>query len=256
MSERGLAAALGLFTIVPAPFTARIDRAVAARAIRVFPWLGLGLGVIAGAVGFGVRWRTGSDAFAAVCGLLVLQGLTGAMHLDGLADTADGLGSRRSASEALAIMRRSDIGPMGVASIVAALFLDIAALASTHGPGGPAVALIVGPAVGRCASVIATRRGVPGARQSGFGALFVGVTGPFAALISALAVTAVATGGGWLVGGPHGALVYGSASVIALTVSEGWRSHLTRRLGGLTGDTFGSLIETSQAVFWVVAALL
>lgn len=256
MSERGLAAALGLFTIVPAPFTARIDRVLAARAIRVFPWLGLGLGVVAGAVGFGVRWRTGSDAFAAVCGLLALQGLTGAMHLDGLADTADGLGSRRPASEALAIMRRSDIGPMGVASIMAALFLDIAALASTHGPGGPAVALIVGPAVGRCAAVIATRRGVPGARQSGFGALFVGVTGPFGALISALAVTAVATGGGWLVGGPHGALVYGAASAIALAVSDAWRSHLTRRLGGLTGDTFGALIETSQAVFWVVAALL
>ena len=256
MRERGPAAALGLFTVLPAPFTPEIDRALAARAIRALPWLGLALGVLAGAVALAVRWRTGSDAFAAVSGLLVLQGLTGAMHLDGLADTADGLGSRRPASEALVIMRRSDIGPMGVTSIVLLLALDVAALATGHGHGGPAPAVLVGPAVARCAALTATRQGVPGARESGFGALFVGVTGRLVALLSALLVTGVAALAGWVSRGPEGMLVYAVAAAVALVTSEGWRSHLSRRLGGLTGDTFGSLIETTQAVFWVLVALL
>ncbi len=256
MPESGLAAALGLFTVIPAPFTERVDRNLARRAIRALPWLGLALGVVAAAVTFGVRWRTGSEVFAAVSGVMVLQALTGAMHLDGLADTADGLGSRRSASEALVIMRRSDIGPMGVASIVAILLLDVAALASGHNPVGPTPALLVGPAVGRCAALTATRRGVPGARESGFGALFVGVTGRVTVVLSALLVTGLAAAGGSLGGGAHGAVMFAVAALIALASSEVWRAHLIRRLGGLTGDTFGSLIETTQTVFWVAAALL
>ncbi len=95
-----------------------------------------------------------------------------------------------------------------------------------------------------------------GARESGFGALFVGVTGPPAALVSALLTTGIAAVASWVARGPQGTVGYAVAALVALAASEGWRSHFARRLGGLTGDTFGSLIEMTQAVFWVLVALL
>ncbi|MDO5736155.1 MAG: adenosylcobinamide-GDP ribazoletransferase, partial [Propionibacteriaceae bacterium] len=112
-----LVVSLGLFTTIPVPPVAAIDRRLAGRAMAAFPLVGLLLGVLAGAAAF-VVGTLGSPLLGAVAGLATLAGLTGALHLDGLADTADGLGSRKPADQALEIMRRSDIGPMGVISLL------------------------------------------------------------------------------------------------------------------------------------------
>jgi len=172
-----LRTALGLFTILPVRAAPEIGGDDAARAVLWLPVVGLLLAVPAAAVLLAVEAGGHSGPrrlLAAALAIAVLALLTGGLHLDGLADTADGLGSRRPRDEALAIMRRSDIGPFGVAALLFTCVLQITALATVN-PGWPAAAVLAGAAVtGRVAVVLATGPGTPAARPDGFGALVAG----------------------------------------------------------------------------------
>ena len=86
-----LALAAGLFTVVPMPPVLDLQRGDARRALAWLPVVGLLLGACAGAVGSGVVLLSGAQLLAAVLSVVVLQLLVGGMHLDGLADTFDGL---------------------------------------------------------------------------------------------------------------------------------------------------------------------
>lgn len=248
--------ALGLFTVVPVPPATRIDRELARKAIAAFPWVGLLLGSAAGTVMAGASAATGSRLLGAALALAGLAGLTGALHLDGLADTADGLGSRQPPEGALAVMRRSDIGPMGVVSLVFVLLLDVAALASLSSAGtwaGPA-AVTVAAMAGRMVVVLAT---VPAAsaRAKGFGALVTGVTSRVSAAGNTVAVLTVGAGIGWVALGARGLAGSLFALLAALSVGLAWAAHVRRRLAGYTGDVFGSIVEVSQAVFLILLAV-
>ncbi|MDX6422388.1 MAG: adenosylcobinamide-GDP ribazoletransferase, partial [Trebonia sp.] len=116
--------AISLFTAIPAGVSGTLDDDVAARAILWLPAIGLLLGGVGGGVmlAAGRLNATGPGRLlGAALAVAAIAVLTGGLHLDGLADTADGLGSRRPAADALEIMRRSDIGPMGVGALVLAL---------------------------------------------------------------------------------------------------------------------------------------
>ncbi|MGD7733245.1 adenosylcobinamide-GDP ribazoletransferase [Propionibacteriaceae bacterium G57] len=254
---RGFMAALGLFTTLPAPALARIDKATARRAMSWFPAVGLLLGVLAGAVFGLVSWLS-MPLLGAVAAVGVLALATGGLHLDGVADTADGLGSRRPADEALVIMKRSDIGPMGVLALVFVVLLDIAALVSLAGVDGwlGAVALVLAAATGRLAVVFATAPGRPSARPGGFGSLFEGAGSPVPAAAWTILLAAGAVGSGWWIAGPGQAVALAGGVVVPLVVGRLWQRYLRRRLGGLTGDTFGSIIEVTQATGLVVMALV
>ena len=107
---------------LPTPMPRRVDRKVAGRAMVMAPAVGLLLGGIAAAVMAGVHYlRPDAPLLAAVLGLVVLVVLSGALHLDGLADTADGIGSRRDRETMLRIMKQGDVGPFGVAAIAVVL---------------------------------------------------------------------------------------------------------------------------------------
>ncbi|WP_246099713.1 adenosylcobinamide-GDP ribazoletransferase [Tessaracoccus rhinocerotis] len=250
---RALLAALGTFTVLPAPHT-EIDRDGAGRMMAALPWVGLVVGGLAALVVW-LTGLTGAGWLPAVLGVAALAVLTGALHLDGVADTADGLGSRRPAVEALAVMRRSDIGPMGVVTVLFVLLLDVAALASLAGSSQWAApsALAAAAMVGRLGVVHAS--GGTAARSGGFGALFTGVTSPAAAVTNTVAVLLVSAAAGLLADGWRGAAVFAGSAVAALAAAWLWHRHLDRRLGGMTGDTFGSLVELGQAVFLVLTAL-
>lgn len=255
-----LRAAFGLFTWVPVPPT-QVDRALARRAVLAMPWVGLFLGVAAGGVTALVLASGAGPLLAATLGVATIALASGAMHLDGLADTADGLGSRAPTAKALEIMRRSDIGPMGVATLVLVLAVEIAALSSPR--VGWALPFVVAtmPLVGRVSALEATGRWVGPARADGFGALFAAVTAPggyAASLVAALASAASLGGAASLLGhtdAARGALVFAGAALASWVLAWAWRRHLVRRLGGITGDCFGSLIEVAQVSFAVVVAL-
>ena len=245
-------AALGLFTVVPVAPTLGLDRRMAGRAMAAFPWVGLALGIVAGGA-LVVLGYVAPSPLPSVVALGILAAATGALHLDGLADTADGLGSRTPADEALVIMRKSDIGPMGVVSLLFAVLLALGSLHAVAGrslvAAGAAVAL--GAMVSRAAVVVATVSR-ESARASGFGALFVGVTSAWSAMVNVALVLAVAVGLGVVAREP---MAFGVAAAVSLGLGWAWSAYLRRRLGGLTGDTFGSVLEVTQVAVWFLLAL-
>src|SRR3954447_24563718 len=137
----------------------RVPARVATGTRGVLPWaplVGLVLGAIATAVGV-LGARLISPFAGAVLTVAVLAALTRGLHLDGLADTADGLGPMRGRERALEVMHQSDIGPFGVVTVVLTLLLQVAALAVLL-PGqwvAPAAAVLV-------ARLAMTRTGLPG----------------------------------------------------------------------------------------------
>src|SRR3954453_18103031 len=123
---RGAVAALAFLTSVPVGRAIRIEDGDVARAAPAFPLVG-------GAIGAAAAWcgvflvRHIPTAAASAVALIVAVGLTGGLHLDGLADTADAIGGR-SRDDALAIMRDPRVGSYGLAAVVLALLVEAGAL--------------------------------------------------------------------------------------------------------------------------------
>jgi adenosylcobinamide-GDP ribazoletransferase len=225
------------------------------------PVVGLLLGAIGAAVLLGTDHPLGAGPLTgAVLAISSLALLSRGLHLDGLADLADGLGSGQPAPVALEIMRRSDIGPFGTVTLILSLLIQVAALsqAESSGPGRGAAALIAAVVTGRLALTWACRRGVPSARPDGLGALVAGtvrsaipVLITVAAVAAAAAAVAVST---TLASQPLGwtlplAVVAGLAAALVV------QRHAVRRLGGITGDVLGALAEVAATVTLVVAAM-
>lgn len=257
--------ALGLFTVIPAGAEPELRRETAARALLWLPAIGFLVGVMAAAVltvaELG-RPSPGRQLLAAVLAVAVGALLTGGLHLDGLADTADGLGSRRPAAEALAIMRRPDTGPMGVVALVLVLAVQITALAAARPAWLSAGALILAVITGRVAVLIATAGAVPAARLDGLGALVAGtVSWPAAitaaaGLLAAAGVAGLLAAAGGIADGGAALAGRGTAAVLTGLLAAGvLRRIAVRRLGGLTGDVLGAITEVSTAVALAVIAL-
>jgi adenosylcobinamide-GDP ribazoletransferase len=264
MGWNGLRLSVTLLTVFPlrgSPGTPQVpDRATAGAAMAWAPGVGLLLGVIASAVLLVVDHPLGAGPLtAAALALASLALLSRGLHLDGLADLADGLGSGQPAAAALDIMRRSDIGPFGTVTLILSLLIQFAALghAESAGPGRGPAALIAAVVTGRLALTWACRRGVRAARPGGLGALVAGTVRPAIAVAVTLAVAAAAVAAvpvsalvaseplGWTL--PL-AVVAGLAAALAL------ERHAARRLGGITGDVLGALAEVAVTVTLVVAA--
>jgi adenosylcobinamide-GDP ribazoletransferase len=247
----GLRLAVATLTVVPVRAD-RIDREAAAVAMSVAPAIGALLGVALAAVGIGATSAGATPFVAAV--LVVAAGalLTRGLHLDGLADTADGLGSYRPPAAALEIMRRPDIGPFGVVVLVLTLLAQVASAASVLNRAWPAalIGVVTAVAGGRVAIAFACRRGVPAARPDGLGALVAGTVAlpALAAGIIGLAVLSVFAVPGRPWQGPLAVLLAGLAAALVL--------HRARvRLGGVTGDVLGAVCEVTTTVIYVVVSM-
>ena len=262
MGWSGLRLSVTLLTVIPVcgagPAAMPPSRATAGAAMAWAPAVGLLLGAVAAAVLAVADHPLGAGPLTAA-GLAVaaLALLTRGLHLDGLADLADGLGSGQPAASALDIMRRSDIGPFGIVTLVLTLVIQVAALAQAAGDGRGPAALIAAVVTGRLALTWACRRGVAAARPQGLGALVAGTVRPVIPFVITLAVLAAAwvvTVFGPAVGAAPGwrlplAVVAGLAAAFVL------QRHAVRRLGGITGDVLGALVETAATVTLVVAAM-
>src|SRR5215472_11323825 len=229
--------AVSMFTIIPAAGQESITPIGAARITLWLPGVGCLLAVPAAglylAVGAGVGSASGTLASA------TLAALTGGLHLDGLADTADGLGSRRPRQEALELMRRPDVGPMGVAALVLTVLVQVTALAAISPRWLGASALAAAVVTSRIAVVMAT--GLPAARRDGFGALIAGTTTSKARL-TALALVLAVTGAAGAAAGGAPLAARGFAAVVAGLGAAAWLRRLAgQKLGGMTGDVFGAL---------------
>ncbi|GGK88310.1 adenosylcobinamide-GDP ribazoletransferase [Sphaerisporangium melleum] len=240
----GLRLAAGMFTVWPAGLP-RTDRVTAGWAMTLAPLIGLPLG-LAGAAVMAVAGPLVSPLLAAALALGTLAVLTRGLHLDGLADLADGLGSGKPAEQALDIMKRSDIGPFGVMTLLFTVLLQAAAAAEA----GPA-SLVVACVTGRLAVTWACVAGVPTARPEGLGAMVAGTVRPIAAITATAATAAAALLLGLPLGHP---LIFPMAVGAGLCAAWALRAHATRRLGGITGDVLGALVETATAAALIVCA--
>jgi adenosylcobinamide-GDP ribazoletransferase len=250
-----LVRSISMFTLVPVRTHAELAPGEGTVALLWLPVVGGIAGAVAALPAAAIRhWQPHAVLLGSVLAVAVLAGLTRGLHLDGLADTADGLGSRVPAARALEIMHRSDIGPFGVVALVLVLGCDIAALDVVRGgPWIPVVALAVAAATGRVGAVAAARRGIPSARTSGFGVIVADGVKPVAVYAWIVAVLGAGAGLAVAVSIPIAWIVVPQA--VALIVAYLGRLHVTRRLGGVTGDVFGALIETATAVALVGIAL-
>jgi adenosylcobinamide-GDP ribazoletransferase len=244
---RSVAGAFTFGTVLPA---GRGGVSPGGATITALPVVGVALGLAAAAVLWAGQWAFGPHSLlagAAVVAALLL--LTRGLHIDGLADTADGLGCYGPPERALAVMRDGSTGPFGAAAITMVLLSQAAAFA-TLPPGSPAAAgAVTAVATGRVAAVLACRRGVPAAAGSSLGALVAGtqsrvVLAGWVLVVAGLSVPA--TPRFW-----QGPVVV----VLALLCAAAMIAHCVRRFGGVTGDVMGAAIELSTTLVLVGLAI-
>ena len=246
--DDGLRLAVGTLTAVPVPPPRRIDRPVAATAMVLAAPVGLVPGLAALAVVRAGGALGASGLLQAAAALAVTALTTRALHLDGLADTADGLAAAYDRERALQVMRRGDTGPAGAATLVLVLLVQAAALAQALERVGSAAVLVMALG-GRAALTLACTRGVPAARAEGLGATVAGSVPRTATALVALAVAAAAA---LLTGRLPAAL----APLAGLVAAGLLLTRAARRLGGVTGDVLGACVETATTATLVTLALL
>ncbi|WP_326723640.1 adenosylcobinamide-GDP ribazoletransferase [Streptomyces sp. NBC_00243] len=247
--------AFGTLTVLPVTVT-RWDRAAARGGMLCAPVAGLAVGAGAALVGVALLAMGAGPLLAAVATAAVPAALTRGLHLDGLADTADGLGSGKPAEDALRIMKQSDIGPFGVITLLFVLLAQVAALFQAYDTSWArgVLAAVVSATAARLALTLAARTGVPPARPEGLGAAVAGTVPVRGALLVAAVVVGAAAGAGALLGTYD--LVRAALAVLAACVAaELLLRHCTRRFGGITGDVFGGLAETAATTALVVLSL-
>jgi len=246
--------AFGLLTAVPMGPLPDVRRRSAGAAMLLAPITTLPV-MTALVAGHLLVVRVGAPAILAAA--LVVTGdalVTRAMHLDGLADTADGLSAGYDAGSSLRAMKASDTGPSGVAAVVCALLLQTAALSGLLVSAPGLVLAAVGWVASRHVLAWLCRVGVPAAQQQGLGAMVaesvrLGRLAVAAALVSAasLAVATVAGVAWWRM------LVVLALGIVSAALLE---RRCRRRLGGISGDVLGAAVEVALTASLVAAALL
>jgi adenosylcobinamide-GDP ribazoletransferase len=264
---------VALLTAIPVPppqrsgdtgGTGDLDRRTAGAAMALAPLVGLALGVLVALAVVVLRVFTtihgapASTLLPAVVGIGLLAVLTRGLHLDGLADVADGLGAGGGRDTMLAAMREPALGAFGVVTVVFVLLVQVSALSLAINQHRGTVAILVAAMVGRLAATLACTPGTPAARPDGLGALVAGSVRRWHAAAGFAGVVAVAALAGLFDfdGGDVGRAVRAVAAVVvAVGAARLVRRRLVARLGGITGDVLGMLVEVAATTSLVVMVL-
>ena len=285
--KSGLLLSVGTFSALRVPPPQDVNTLAVRLSLMLAPVVGAGLSLVAGAVGWVGWWLAGrldnrTMLVALVMGGLVVGALvwmTRGLHLDGLADLTDGLGSGRPAAGALEVMRDPRVGAFGAMALVLVLGLQAAALAVLIERGTVLPMMVAVGIAARAPLAWWARRGTP-TDGGGLGRSVVGTFGAVSAagLLAGWTVVAIGCaiwgmsladggtpgagsdgGGAVLCGGSASQPMAVAVAVVAVGLGVGCaallRRRAIRRLGALTGDTLGATIEVTATVMLVVLAV-
>lgn len=242
-------------TRYPIPMAIEFTATHFVRGMKWMPLVGL-LAALPGALAFGLADAWLSREIAALFAVIMLITVTGGLHLDGIADTADGLFSYRSQERMLEIMRDSTLGANGVIALVLTILLKFVLL--SHIPGeGALFAVLATPVLGRTTLTWHSASARYAREVQGIGD-YVNQMGP----TQALAASAVSYGLLLVLlalFGVRAALIPAVAMLLILpSIALGtlFAVYLKKRLGGITGDTIGASIELSEMLSFFVILLV
>jgi adenosylcobinamide-GDP ribazoletransferase len=238
--------ALAFLTILPTRFRdGSATEADVAAARYAFPFVGVAIGLVLAALSAGLGTGRAAPSLAAFVLVAAWATVSGGLHLDGLADTGDGLFLGGDPVRRLAAMRDPHVGTFGLLAVVLVVLGKYAALATMTGRRR-ALALLGAVAVSRTLILVAAGL-APYARREGTGRVIVEATTVVDSLWSVVASLAL----GALLAGELGLV----ASAVALLITWALTHLATQNLGGVTGDILGAIVEISELAYLVTLGL-
>jgi len=237
--------AIQFLTIIPLPFQLKWEKDDLARSMSLFPLAGLTIGAILA----GLNWLIAPYLARPLVDALLITALavvTGALHLDGLADVCDGIAARGSRERFMEIMKDSRVGAVGVVGVVLGLLLKWQALV------GVAIeikwqALLLFPVITRFCQVQSIVFG-RNARQDGLGSVLVSGAGKTQFVVAAV----LALASSWFLLGINGLVVL-AAAMISTALIQAW---FTTKIGGITGDVIGCTSELNEILILLLLSAM
>jgi adenosylcobinamide-GDP ribazoletransferase len=244
--------ALRFLTVVPLPFLGRDKPEDMGRSTAWFPAVGLVIGLVLAGLSllFGLFFpRTVADILL----IIVMVTVSGAMHLDGFADTCDGIAGHKPVEERWKVMHDSRVGAFGVTGIVLMLLVKFLSLNSI--PGNFVIAaLLLAPVVSRWAmvyAIVAYRY----ARPEGLGRAFHGGAGWPRFAVATVITLVLAVFFTWLAGMRYYYLAGPVIVLAAWLITAGMAEYFRRKFAGLTGDTYGAVNEVIEAAVFILISI-
>ena len=238
-----LCCAFRFLTVLPLPWHADRDGTLFPRSVLFFPLVGItigGMGVLLCQIAASLL----PVSVVACIAVTYLSAISGFLHLDGLADSGDGLLSHRSREASLSIMKDSRIGAMGVVVLVLVLLGKFAAF-STMTPVQLLSAIFLVPLAGRVA-IVFSMACFPYARpEGGLGGLFYSAAMRKVSLVAAFLLVLCS----WGIG--NGRLAC-AILILVVVVVYGFGRFCVRRIGGVTGDTLGAVCELAEVATAII----
>jgi adenosylcobinamide-GDP ribazoletransferase len=237
---RGLTSAIRFMSILPLGKPETFEPEVMA---QYFPVVGIILGVLVAVFDTAVSGLWPKQVVS-LLDVIILLVLTGAFHVDGLGDTADGLLGHRTKDSALAIMKDSRIGAMGLVAIVCGLSIKWAGITSleAHRP----LLLIIIPSYARAGQLFGIRSLEYGRPNGGTGHALFGnplqLTAFWGLLIPALLSLWLGWRGIWL-------------GMVFLIITFGILSYYKTRIGCITGDMLGAMTEITESLLFLLVSI-
>ena len=237
---------LQFLTRIPIKINIDSDEEDFAKGVVYFPIAGLIIGAFNLAV-YAAAERVISGMFPAVCSVAANAVITGAMHIDGLADTCDGIFSARPRDRMLEIMRDSRIGTNGTIAIMFDFLFRISLLAVMRSTLAYA-ALLMSPVAAKTLMVILMKTSVYARKGPGMGGLYLEKQTSARTVITCIIGLFLLT----VFSGFPGLIAFAVCSVVCML----YRLYIYSKINGMTGDTLGAANEVMEIVFLMVLVII